>query len=252
MTAPGFDAAGGAIRQCRFARQVENLAGANRFGHYSRSRRLARDHFDVGIDGFQVYANPGNQTAAADGDDDSVDRRQLARDFDAAGTLPGNDGGIVVRRQVGHVIVGSILPRMILGIEPVGAEELHFSAGAANCIHLDRRCLLRHENDAADAELLHRKCDGRAMVAARCRDATCLPRCLIQRHQLVESTTRLERAGLLQILEFQVDVGAGSFAENRRMLERCLTNVATDPVGSQHDFGRQSLAIHRRSVPLRK
>ena len=131
---------------------------------------------------------------------------------------------------------------------PSVPKKPDIATGASDRIHLGGRCLFRHENRSGNAKFIHRVGNSRTMIAAGRRNASGSP--LLFRHgeQFVERTTQFEGTGVLQILEFQIDVGAGLLAEIGRIIERCLANVGLDSVCGEHRTGGQHVPVHRSTV----
>src|SRR6185312_12398863 len=81
------------------------------------------------------------------------------------------------------------------------AADLELGAVAADLLDLRGRGDHGNENRGAHAELHRRIRDRRAVVAARCRDDARLRQAA--REQAVERAARLERSGVLQVLELE-------------------------------------------------
>ena len=197
----------------------------------------------------QYARDPGEQAAAAHGNEHRIDVSELCRDFDAAACLSGDDGRIVVRRQVGHAVLLRVLAGVHLGVEAVGAEEAHVAAVSADRIDLGRCGVLGYEDDARDVELLHRVGNGRAVIAARSGDAArgALPGA--QRHDPVGRTAQLERPRVLQVLEFEMDVRPRALAVRRRVVERRLAHDARDAGRGLDRGGGKLNAVHQSRTP---
>ena len=83
--------------------ELDALSGLERARHRRRIDRLDADDFDGRTHALHIRGDAGDQAAAADRDEDRVDRaRMLAQDLHADGALPRDHLGIVKGMNVGE------------------------------------------------------------------------------------------------------------------------------------------------------
>ena len=147
-------------------RKAHAPAGLERARHGIRIDRLHADDFYFRAQAFDVGSDAGDQPAAADGDENRVDRQgPLAQDFHAYCALPGDHVGIVVRMHEGELAHTLELQRMAVGLVVGIAEQHHLGAARRYRIHLDARRRHRHHDYRLAAEFLRRQGHALGVVA---------------------------------------------------------------------------------------
>ena len=122
-----------------------------------------------------VRGDAGDQAAAADGDEDRVDRPAvLAQDLHADGALAGDHVRIVVGMHEGELFAPGDLQRMRVGLVVGVAVQHHAGAARRDRGDLDLRRGDRHDDGRAAAELLRRQRHALGVVAGRGGDHAAL------------------------------------------------------------------------------
>ncbi len=112
----------------------------------------------------------GRKTAAADREDERLDRRQLVGELETERPLAGDHGRVLERvheRRAG--LVGARQCQRERLVEP-GPGEHSLGAVVARRLDLGHRCVLRHEHGRLDPELPRRPRDRLAVVAGARRE----------------------------------------------------------------------------------
>src|SRR6266545_7415964 len=91
-------------------------------------RPAAHDH-DAGMDRLEIARDSADETAAADRDENGIERGTLAPELDADGPLPGNDIAIIVGRDVHASALLRDLARIHFRLVAVGMVELESDRG---------------------------------------------------------------------------------------------------------------------------
>ena len=112
-----------------------------------------------------------DQAAAADGDEDGVDRALvLAQDLHRDRSLAGDHVGIVERMDEGERTLGLERQRAGVGVRIAVAEEDDLGAERAHGVDLERRRRRRHDDERVAAEAARRQRDPLRVVARRGAD----------------------------------------------------------------------------------
>ena len=169
-------------------------------------------NLDLGAQALDGKRHAGNQTAAADGHDNRIHIGQLVEDFQTDGPLPRNDQLIVIGVDEGHAGLLLQLHGAVMGIIIGALDQLYVCAQPFGALHLHNRRAVRHTDNALDAHAGGGQRHALRVVARRAGNhalGTLLGRELAD---FIVGTAHLEAAGDLQILGFQVEVGAGAQA----------------------------------------
>ena len=95
----------------------------------------------------------GNQPAAADGDDNGIYIRELFQDFQADGTLAGDDVLVVEGMYEGEVLLLLELAGLGIGVVLYALDQNHVSSVAAGRRDFGLGGALRNTDSGADAVL---------------------------------------------------------------------------------------------------
>jgi hypothetical protein len=115
--------------------------------------------------------------------------------------------------DVGHPLLALDLVCPDLRLVVVLAVEDDLAAVALGRLHLRDRRVFGHHDERVHARPRRRQRDALGVVAGARGDDARRPVLLRQRGDPVERATDLERARPLEVLELQVDLGAGSLGE---------------------------------------
>src|SRR6185312_5631653 len=102
----------------------------------------------------------------------------------------------------------------------------------------------RDENGCGCVEMVRAPGDAEPVVACRRCDDAARAYLRRERRDRVERTAKLERAGDLGVLELEVDVSVGSFAQCEREAQRCAANHIADAMGGGEDLGWAKVGEH--------
>ena len=108
-------------------------------------------HLDLRAQGLDGKGNTGNQSAAAHRHHHSIHIRQLVKDLQADGTLPGDDLLVIVGVDKGHVVLLLQLHGLVVGFVVGAGHKADLRAQIFGVFHLHQGCAVRHTDDAADA-----------------------------------------------------------------------------------------------------
>ena len=178
-------------------------------------RRISARLHAVDVDGgFQRLRRDGdarNQSAAADGHHQRVERRRALQHLQRHRALAGHHFGIVIRMHEDEILFRRDFLRAREGIRQGRAVEHHPCTEPLGVLDLAERRSQRHHDGGWNAEPSRVIGHALGMIARRHGDDAARPFCGGQRQQLVQRATILERGGELQILEFEPDLAAGDF-----------------------------------------
>ena len=181
----------------------------------------------------------GDEAAAADRNDEDVEIRHLLEHLQRDRPLAGDDVRIVVGVDPDQVA----LHRNHLGARLRFGESFALkddvAASRLGRLDLHERCRHRHDDGCRDAEpprvISHRL----GVIAGRHRDHAAAALVGVERAKLDAGAALLERIGDLQILVFDVDLGAGQRRKRRRRQDRRPQHVAGDRAAGGFDGGQR-------------
>ena len=124
----------------------------------------------MGVEGFDGQGDAGDESAAADGDDDGVDVLDLFDDLEAHGALSGDDVRVVVAVDVGQPQVGGHAHGVLARLAQIAAVDDDAGAELAARLHLHDGRHDRHHHRHRDAQLLAVVGQAQRVVAGRGRD----------------------------------------------------------------------------------
>ena len=160
--------------------------------------------------------DPGEESGAADGNDDGFDVGHLFEDFQSHRALAGDDGGIVVTVNVGEAAFGGQRAGVFHRFEEAAAVEHDVGAEAAAGVALDEGRKAGHDHGDGDAEQAAVVGEAERVVAGGGRDDSARFLRAVEEEQGVARAAFLEGAGALKIFEFAEDAHAGDFRERNR------------------------------------
>ncbi len=203
--------------------ECDPSACSERAIHRVRVLRLDADDADLGSQALDVGGDSADQPAAADGDEDRVDRlAELAQDLHRNRPLPRDHVGVVIgvdERQLSAAHDAHRLgERIVVGV----ALEHDRRAERGDGVDLDLGRRHRHHDRRAGTEPLSGESDALRVVPGRGGDDALAQGCGRQSRHLVVGAAKLEREDGLEILALQQQPVAESLREERRLLERRL------------------------------
>ena len=152
----------------------------------------------------------------------------LAVDLDANRPLPGNDRCIVVRGNVGGVVLRGEATCLVLGMKTIVPDGADLRSVCTNCRKLGLVGIGRNKDGRLDSKRPCRACNSGAMIArGGCNDSSVMTRLVLKQH-LVERPAQLERSRPLEILELQDDGTVCIIPQDRRDLRRCEPDMISN------------------------
>ena len=188
-------------------------AGLERRGEARRALRLHADHADLGVVELGEGGDAAGEAAAAHGDEDRVDERELLDDLHGDGALARGDDRVVEGVDEGVAVLGrklqGVLARLVVDV-PV---QDHLGAVALGALHLDERGGGGHDHDGLGAGARGGEGDALRVVAGACRDDAAAELLGREGRDLVVGAAHLVGARALHVLGFEEDAVAGELAE---------------------------------------
>ena len=174
---------------------------------------LDADDVQVGADRLGRRRHAGDQAAAADRDDQGVDRRLLRQHLERDRALAGDDGEVVERMDDGEAaLLGELQAGDARVVEGVAVEH-DLGAEAARVLDLHARGEARHDDRRRDAQPLGVVRDRLGVVAGRDGEHALGALGGGELGHLVERAALLERGGELQVLELEEDLAAADLRQ---------------------------------------
>ena len=202
-------------------------------------RSLRADDRDLRIERFGRHRNSGNQPAAADRNDQHLEIGHVFEHFQRDRALAGDDVLVVVRMHPGQIALVRHGFGARLRLRDAFTVQHDLGAVGLGRRHLHERRRHRHHharrNPQARSVIRHRL----GMIAGRHGDHAALAFGFVQRRKLAARAALLERVGDLEILVFDVDLGAGQRRQFRRRQHRRGQHVSGDDAASRFDVGQR-------------
>ncbi|MGD0788747.1 MAG: hypothetical protein ABR898_12235 [Terracidiphilus sp.] len=178
----------------------------------------------------------------------SFSLRNLLEEFQANGSLTGDDGSVVEGVDESTALFGVPSQRLAAGFVVAGAVEDNLSPEAARGGDLDLRRGQRHNDLSANSESRGMERNPLRVVAGAGRDHAALALRLAEREQFVERAALFERARALQVLKLQVKWQAGQLGEvvgelARRDVDRFADAAAGGLDAAEGDGFQESLSF---------
>jgi hypothetical protein len=139
--------------------------------------------------------------------------------------------------DVGAVLLAFDLVGLLRGGVVVDAVEDDLGAVLAGGVDLRDGRVLRHDDGRIDARPCRRERDALCVVAGAGGDDAAVAFGVGQLGDLVRRAANLERAGALEVLQFQVDVGTGPLRERVGVFEGGLPGGLRDDVAGRFHVG---------------
>ena len=220
---------GGAVGKEADVGELDALAGVDRSHHRVGVVHLHADDADLGPHRLDVRRDARDQAAAADGDEDGVDRPLvLAQDLHRDRALAGDDIGVVERMDEGEAALLLERHRLRIGVGVAVAEEHHLGAERADRGDLERRRGRRHDDQRLATESTRREGDALRVVARRGADHAARQRLRREVRHLVVRAAQLEAEHRLGVLALEEDPVVEPRRERRRRIERRLDRDVVD------------------------
>ena len=199
-------------------------AGTQRFEHSGRVLGLDADDLDPRIQRFRVGRNPGDQTAAADRNEDRVDgvAVQLAQDFHADRTLTGDHVRIVERVHEHQTALARQLDGPFVGMIVVVAVQHDLAAQIGDRLHLDFRRRQRHDDEGGYAARARTERDALGVVARGGANDAALRTDRGELSDLVVRTANFERKHRLEVFPLEEHAIVQAARQARRHFQRGL------------------------------
>ncbi len=227
------DPAGQGIGQGVLLRQLDRPASAQAVDHDRGAVHRNADHPDGRVGRLQGDGDARDEAAARQGDDDGVHLGQVLDQLQADRALPGDDRRVVERIDPDQPSLGLEVERAGFGLVIARAVHHQLGAQAPDRLHLAGRHALRNADHSPDAELLRDIGYRPAVVAAGHGDHAPRPLLGGQAQQLVGRPPDLERSGLLQALQLEMDGGAGALRQPGGVEQGSPADQAGDPLPGQ-------------------
>ena len=205
---------------------------AHRLQHRVGVHRLHADHAHLGTHGLDVTRHARNQTAAADGHEDGVQRALvLAQDLHRHRALAGDDIGIVEGMHESQALVPLQQQRMAVGVGVAVAMQHDLAAQGLHGVDLQARCRHRHHDDGAAAQALGRQRHTLGVVAGRGADHAARQHFRREPHHLVVGAAQLEAENGLLVFTLEQHVVGDPARQVASGLQRRLARHVVDARG---------------------
>ena len=225
----------GAVREQADVVQGDAVAGLEAARHRVRIERLHADDLDVRADFFHIGADARDQAAAADGDENRMDRAgMLAQDFHANRALAGDHVRIVERVHEGHALFFFQQQGVVVGVGVRVAMQHDLDAGAAarfDRLDFQGRGGRGHHDQRAAAEAAGRQRHALGVVAGRGADHAARTLLRRQVRHLVVGAAQLEAEHALHVFALEVNAVAHARRQRRGQVERGLFGDVVDAGG---------------------
>ncbi len=233
-----------AVREQADIVERDALPGFERACHGIGIGGLHADDLDVGAHLFDVGRHARDQSAAADGAEDGVDRRLvLAQYLHGDGALSGDHIGIVERVHESELSFFLKLIRVAAGIAVAVAvqHDLHGTlAEMLDRVDLDLRRGGRHHDDSLASEAVGGERYALRMVARRGGDHAALELLGSELRHLVVCAAQLEREHRLHVFALEQHGVADARRQVGRVFQRRFDRHVID-AGSEDTF---EIALH--------
>ncbi len=178
-------------------------------------RGLRADDLDRRFDRARRDRVAGDEAAPADREDQEIEVGGILQHLERDGALPCDHQRIVIGVHEGEPARLGDRLGADLGFRHGLAFEHHFSATCLRRLDLHERRRYRHDDGGRDVEALAMVGDRLGVVAGGHGDDAARAGGRVEGCKLVERAALLERVGDLQVLVFDVDIGAGDRRERR-------------------------------------
>ena len=225
----GLDAAGSSVRQGGPDPCIDDPAGPDRIVHHRRVLREAADDPDPGTGFLEAPADPGDQPATSDGDQDRVEGTLLAVDLQADGALSADHRRVVVGRDECFSGLAALPAGPLLRLHRIGSKKFQLHRVPAQHLYFPRRGCFRQKDGPRKSQPLQGVSDGEAVVAGGRGDDSGIPLAIVQGEQFVGGAAVLERTGPLKVFQLQPDLSPRLVAQSRGWFQGSFPDEAADP-----------------------
>ena len=206
-----------------------SVASAASFRFNAPDLRIRPLQFDCGCDA-------AKQPAAADGGQHEIDLGQVFENFEAASSLPGDNGRVVIRLDDRVAVECSQLLGALFALQAGGADGDDLRTECFRCLSLDRGGIRRHDDHGPRAEYAGGVGDALGMIAARIGDESALESFPGERRGFVIRAAQLETADRLH--GFGLEINASAVGEVRSD-HRSTAGYPLEPVLGISQFGKR-------------
>jgi len=214
----------------------DGVASGDSLGHGVGTDGFDAPDADFGVEGLGGDGDAADEAAAADADDEVSGGGEVFQNLEAGGALAGDDEG-VVKGVDGDGALAFALGELGEGVGDGGRQD-HLGAVVAGGAEVIGGRGGRHEDGGAEAEFAGGVGDSLGVVAAA-DGGDVAARGEPSGEELIEGAAGLERAGFLEELELEVDVGAKTAGERFAAGKRRAADAARDAfLGGADIFNR--------------
>jgi hypothetical protein len=192
---------------------------------------LDADDLDPGLEGLGRHGVAADEAAAAHRRDQHLEIRARRQHLERNGALPGDDAIVVVGMNEGKPLLGRELVGKGAGLGQSLAVEDDVGAEMLGMADFDEGGALGHHDGGRNVQAPGVVGHSLGMVPGRHGDDAAPPLLVRQALQLVKGAAVLERAGELQVLELDPELGAGDLGERVGAEERGRHDSALDRLG---------------------
>ena len=181
--------------------------------HGRKPHGLHAHHFDAGPQRLGHRGHAGNQTAAANGDDQCVEVRHLLQHLQRDRALARHNVFVIVGMDKGQAALVRECKCVGAGLFQRVPVQNDFSAKATGALHFDAWREARHHDDGVQAQTLRVVGHTLGMVARAHGDHTLCRLFGRQQSEFVAGAPLFEGGRELQVLKLQKDLGPGDIGQ---------------------------------------
>ena len=217
---------GDAIGQSSLAVVGNDLSFFDGFLHGRHVFRLDADDFDLRVDVLSGYGQAGNEAAAANRCDDSIDFGKLFDDFQGNRPLAGNDFRVVEGMDEGIAVFRRQFNGFGCGfIEEIPVED-DIGTVAAGRRNLAQGSVFRHADDGLAAIFAGSQSHALGVVSGRSGDDAFFPFFRGQGSDFVIGPAQFKGACPLEVFQFQINFAASQIADGITVRQASLLGDA--------------------------
>ena len=167
---------------------------------------LNANHLHIGIAQLDGGGDAADQSAAADRDKYGLDVRQVGEDFEADGSLAGNDLFVVVGRHDRVAVLGGQFLRTQAALFAAGTDGDDLRAERRGGFEFVLRSVAGHHDDGLHAQRPRRVGHSLRVIAARIGNDPAPAFFIAKRCDLVVGAAQFEGADGLQVFELEEEL----------------------------------------------
>ena len=198
--------------------QTGDLVVVDGLVHTGCAARLYAVNLDVRVQLLDGECHAGDQSAAADGDDNFINVCHLIQDLQTDGALSGNDVFVVEGVDKGVVVFLLEFHSLVVGVVIDTLDHADLCAVALGRLYLGDRCAVRQADERFHVVLCRSQRYALGMVAGRAGDNATSLFFVRQLGHHVIGATHLKGTGHLEIFGFQKQIAV-------RTQLRCLDQI---------------------------